>query len=98
MGEDKSREIEYLRHLLKKKVRVTIKTFSETESDGGTKVLKEIFSDTTLWKRADIIRDIVEADKLNDVELCAGVGPKEIIFGKVYIRKDGEAIYIYAKK
>ncbi len=90
--------IEYLRRFLKKKVRVTIKTFAEVEVEGGTKVLKEVFSDTTLWKRADIIEDIVEANKLDDIEYCAGVGPKEVIFGKVYIRKDGAAIYIYGKK
>ena len=83
---------------LKKKVRVTIKTFAEVDAEGGTKVLKEVFSDTTLWKRADIVKDIVEANKLGDIEYCDGIGPKEIVFGKVYIRKDGAAIYIYAKK
>ena len=83
---------------LKKRVNVTVKVFTEIESEDGTKILKEISSDTTSWKRADIIKDIVEADKLKDVEYCAGIGPKEVVFGKIYIRKDGKAIYIYAKK
>lgn len=82
-----------LKNILKRKFIVKVLTFEEVESEK----LKQVKADFTSISRKQFLADMVSENKLGSVEIVAAA-PEQFIFNKIYVRADGEMVYINVKK